>query len=375
MRFIDLINDVQDISLVTSKTDMVKRALNQSLSRAASYRPCPYWLWDAGIIRTVAPYSAGKLSITSGLNVCTGSILPVPTAWNSTMNLGKIRISTDPEWYRIGSVNAVNNLSLVGNYPNATRTNVSYQIYKDEYFLAPDVMTFKNMRNMKDYISLFDMPVADYDEMYPNPTSTGGPVFEILVGTAGTTFNYSTGTVTGVATSTTLTGVGTAFMSTPGIGRMSQITLGTDVYDIAYINSDLSLTLFQPLKSNYTGVYSILINNLMLQLGDIPDSAQSLYYRYYRLPSPMVNDYDVPDMPPAWHWILMYGALSIMFMQKGDLSKSQIECEARFVNGVQEMINSYSPDRIYKKKSIDRIKGRILDGLERSSFDVRYSRP
>jgi hypothetical protein len=83
-------------------------------------------------------------------------------------------------------------------------------------------------------------------------------------------------------------------------------------------------------------------------------------------------------MPHNWHWILMYGALSIMFLHKGDLNKSQQEAEARFIDGLNMMklkIGSFSPDRIYKRKSVDRISGGNLDGLESPNYDRRYSMP
>ena len=107
------------------------------------------------------------------------------------------------------------------------------------------------------------------------------------------------------------------------------------------------------------------------------DTAKLLYYRYFRIPAILANDYDIPDMPHSWHWVLMYGGLSIVLMQKGDINKAQIEAEVRFIDGLNMMklkIGSFSPDRIYKRKSIDRI-GVNLDGLEKSQFDRRWSSP
>jgi hypothetical protein len=160
---------------------------------------------------------------------------------------------------------------------------------------------------------------------------------------------------------------------------MSKIRIGNNVYTVKSVDSATQITTFETITTVSSGTtYEITLNNLVVQLYNIPNTAQLLYYRYFRIPSILANDYDIPDMPHNWHWLLMYGALSVVLMQKGDINKAQIEAETRFMNGLDMMkikIGSFSPDRIYKRKSVDRMTGVLLDGLESSDFDRRYSFP
>jgi hypothetical protein len=54
---------------------------------------------------------------------------------------------------------------------------------------------------------------------------------------------------------------------------------------------------------------------------------------------------------------LLYGALSELFLQKGDIGKSYELSEARFLGGIEQMkqkVGSFTPDRIYYKKPMSR---------------------
>jgi hypothetical protein len=301
----------------------------------------------------MAKYTTGTVSITHDTFTATG----VLTTWNADMILAKIRFGADKEWYRIADVSAVGTLTIYPAYLGTDKVASTYEIYKDEFLLNPDVDKYKLLRNMEDNSILFSTHPSEMDSLTPNPQNSGSIVAEAMVGTYG--FAYVDGSVEGTINTTTLTGTGTAWLTTPGIGRMSQIKIGNYVYTVSMVIDETTIVLFEPLKESIVAgtEYSISMNNLVVQLSDLPDEAISVYYRYFRMPSPLVNDYDVPDMPLAWHWLLMYGALSIMFLHKGDMNKSQIECENRFTSGINDMklkVGSFAPDRIYRRKSVDR---------------------
>ncbi len=91
----------------------------------------------------------------------------------------------------------------------------------------------------------------------------------------------------------------------------------------------------------------------------------------------MINSYDIPDLPIQWQYLLIYGSLSFMFLEKGDVSKSQIESENRFLEGLQNMkkkLGSYASDRIWRVSSQDTFTT-TGEGLEKTTFDRRYSSP
>jgi hypothetical protein len=163
---------------------------------------------------------------------------------------------------------------------------------------------------------------------------------------------------------------------------MSDIIIGSGTtqyrYTVKSVDSDTQITTYEPISVSVTTTnHKIILNNLVVQYYNIPNIQENIGYRYYRQPEILANDYDVPDMPHMWHWILIYGALSFMYLQKGDIQKSQIESETRFMDGLNMMkvkLGSFSNSMIFRRKSVDRIP-RFADGLESSSYDIKYSRP
>lgn len=49
-----------------------------------------------------------------------------------------------------------------------------------------------------------------------------------------------------------------------------------------------------------------------IELLSLPPSADVIEYQFYRLPSPLTNDYDVPDIPPPFQNILVFDALMLL---------------------------------------------------------------
>lgn len=372
MTRLQIVEDVENISLVTEQRVLVNRSIQHALERVYQFHDWPYYIQDKGVIETVATYETGTVEVTNGSTALTftGSTL------TSAMAGRKIRFNNETPYYRILSVNTgAGTAVLENNYQGTTDTDATFVIYKDEYRLASDVDKYKIMRQLQNGIAVFDTHPTNFDKTYPMPQSYADPITAVMIGTKLDT--YSTGTLS--ASGTTLTGSSTLWTSVEGLGRMSNIRIGNDVYTIKSVDSATQITTYEALTAVSAGTsYEITLNNLVVQLHSIPNSARLLYYRYFRIPAVLANDYDLPDMPHEWHWILMYGGLSIIFLHKGDREKSQMEAEARFIDGLNMMklkIGSFSPDRTYHRKSIDRISGGNLDGLEASGFDRRWSLP
>ncbi|MDD5387598.1 MAG: hypothetical protein PHQ22_10435 [Sulfuricurvum sp.] len=371
MRFIDIILDVESISLVKDNRPMVKRAINATLQRVHQAHNFPYYLQDKGVIQTTAEYTDGTVTAVNGDATITGIL----TAFTSAMAGRKFRKGGETAFYRIKSVTSGTELELETPYYGTTdATGETFSIFKDEFRLAPDVDQYKFLRQIENGEILFSTHPANFDSAYPAPSFMGNPNIEVMVGTQMDT--YDTGSVSGSSGSKTLTGVGTGWTSVEGLGQGSQLTIGDYVYMVKSVDSDTQITLYDKLAQAVTAgtSYSILLNNLRVQLLNIPDEAKNLYYRYFRIPQPLVNDYDIPDMPMGWDWILPYGALSQMFLQKGDLSKSYQITEARFLAELDKMklkVGSFTPDRIYHKKPMQRRRNVSL-GQEPSGYRWYY---
>jgi hypothetical protein len=94
------------------------------------------------------------------------------------------------------------------------------------------------------------------------------------------------------------------------------------------------------------------------------------------MPDPLINNWDLPDMPYEFHWILIEGALSWIWRQKGDLNKGQVDAEQRFIQGLEQMkqkIGNFAPDRITKRRSCDNVRRMRFEGVESANYDYRYT--
>lgn len=372
MTFLDIQNQVIAISNVQQQPDLVKKSVNIALSRIAEYFEWPFYMVNTGVISTIAPYTTGTISAVNG----SPSMIGVGTTWTSAMVGRKIRVGNGEPYFRIKSIDSTTALTLTAPYQSDTVTGTTYTIYKDEYRLASDVDTYKTIVQIQNGIAMFSTPPARFDKFFPSPYSYSHPTLEIMEGT--TLDVYTTGTVTVTANSTTIVGVGTGWTSVEGLGRMTMITVGNNVYTVKSITDNTNLVIFEtPTTTQTTQTYSLSMNNLMVQVFPIPSMQENLYYRFYRIQSPLVNSYDVPDLPIQWQYLLVYGSLSFMFLSKGDINKSQIESENRFLEGLQNMkkkLGSYASDRVWRVASQD-LYVTTGDGLEKQTFDRRYSAP
>ncbi len=372
MTFLDIQNQVVAITNVQQQTDLVKKSINIALSRIAEYFEWPFYMENTGLISTVAPYTTGTVSVVNGTNAVVG----VGTTWTSAMVGRKIRIASGQPYYRIKSIDSTTALTLTTLFQSETAVGATYNIYKDEYRLAADVDTYKTIVQIQNAIAMFSTPPARFDKFFPSPYSYSHPTLEIMEGTK--LDIYSDGTVTVTVNSSTIVGVGTLWSLVEGLGRMTMITVGNNVYTVKSVTDDTHIVIFEvPSVAAVTSLYSMSMNNLMTQVFPIPSQQENLYYRYFRIPSPLVNSYDVPDLPIQWQYLLIYGSMSFVFLSKGDINHSQVESEARFLEGLQNMkkkLGSYASDRVWRVSSQD-LYTTTGDGLEKTTFDRRYSSP
>lgn len=366
---LNIAENIESMSLVTGQRSLVNDSIQIALNRISQAHDWPYYMKE-GVINTVAPYETGTVTVSNGSTTVTGS----GTTFTSAMVGRKIRINNEPAYYRIASFSSTTSISLETPYQGSLTSGNTYIIYKDTYRLNADVDKTKKFVQIANGICLGDANPSAFDEVFPTPQSYASPYIQFIIGTRLDT--YSTGTVS--ASGTTITGSSTAWTSVEGLGRMSSIRIGNNVYTVKSVDSATQITTFEALTTATAGTaYEITLRNIVVQFYSIPDSQENIYYRYFRLPDVLANDYDIPDMPSGYEFILMYGGLSIMYMHKGDMQKSQIESEARFIDGINLMkqkIGSFSADRKYKRKSIDRSYG-IGDILEGPAFDRRWSSP
>lgn len=315
LQYSTILTRVKAISNVTSQDDLIKDGIQMGLDRA-TMADLPY-LMTEGIITTVAPYETGTVDVTLGSATVTGN----GTTWTAAMVGRKIRIAGENAYYRIKTFSSATSIILDTIYQGATKTlalgtNPTYSIYKDEYRLPADLDVYKVMRQIENNIALVGVESSAFDIYEPTPQSQGNPNFEILVGSK---LDISTtGTLSGSINTSTLTGVGTSWLSVEGLGKGTWITIGSVVYTVKSVDSDTQITLYekQSVTSAALTTYIIHLDNYIVQFFQIPDSAQNIYFRYQRIPDLLINDQDIPDLPDKYHYVLVTAGLIWAWMTK-----------------------------------------------------------
>ena len=315
LQFSTILTRVKAISNVTSQDALIKDAIQMGLDRA-TMADLPYLMTES-FITTVAPYATGTVDVTNGSATITGN----GTTWTAAMVGRKIRIADENAYYRIKTFSSATSIILENIYQGTTKTlalgtNPTYSIYKDEYRLPADLDVYKVMRQIENSVAMEGVESSAFDIYEPTPQSQGSPSFEILVGTKLDT--YTTGTISGSINTSTLTEVSTVWTSVEGLGKGSRITINTTVYTVKSVDSDTQITLYEKLSAAVAALttYTIHLDNYIIQFYEIPDAAENIYFRYQRIPYPLINDEDIPDLPEKYHYILVTAGLIWAWMTK-----------------------------------------------------------
>ena len=368
MKFSDIYSDIEDMTLVTNKRNFVKRSINRALDRISGLYEWP-WLLEEGFFTTADDYTAGTVSINNGSKTLTGA----STTFTSSMVGRKVRIGSENAFYEIVTFNSTTELLIDQPYQGSNQSGATYRIYQDEYRLNADVDIASTLRQVENGFALINMGAVEFDLIFPASTTiSDSPSYEVPIGRRRDT--YETGTVSGTAGATTITGASTAWLSVQGLSRGSRLRVGTEVFTVRSIASDTSLTIYETIVTTFSvSAYILYLDNLKVQVFEIPNSARNIYYRYHRKPTPLVNDYDEPDLPPTYNWLLIRGSLIEVWEHKGDDGRSQ-SAEAKFLRGVEEMKRHYFPvNRLYHKDSQVQSLYRRREPRYPRNFDVSVS--
>lgn len=351
MTFAEIISRIESITNITNQRVLVKDSVQWGLNDLTD-KDLNY-LQSKSFFTTVAPYTTGTVSATNGSKTITGS----GTTFTSAMVNRKIRIADQTGYYRIAAFVSTTELTLEAPYSNDTVTDKTFSIFKDEYKLAADLDTYKVLRQIEDGIALGSLEATAFDLLEPSATGEGTPRIEVLSGTRRDI--YSTGTVSGTANGTTITGTGTSWTSVEGLGKGSIIVIGSSAYFIKSVDSDTQITIYNKLTVTSTNdSYEILLNNIIVQIYYIPDEERNIYYRYQRIPYPLVNDQDVPDLPVKYHQLLVRYGLSILWMAKDkNEATNQRNIFEKEKRDMWSRLSNISTARIYRRKSQDQLYG------------------
>jgi hypothetical protein len=368
LQFSTILSRVKSISLVTNQDALIKDGIQMGLDRLTD-KDLPYLMTD-GVITTVAPYETGTVTVTNNSKTVTGS----GTTFTSAMVGRKIRIAGENAYYRISSYSSATSITLENVYQGDTASAQTYSIYKDEYRLPADLDVYKVLRQIEDSQSIIDLERTAFDLYEPSPNAQGSPRFSVLAGTRLDT--YATGTISGTVSGSTITGSSTAWTGVEGLGRGTRITVSTVVYTVKSVDSDTQITIYELISSTFSAsTYSVSLDNYIIQLFNIPDRIENIYFKYQRLPFPLINDQDLPDLPEKYHSILITAGLVWAWATK-DKKESLVQMQV-FEAQRQEMwsrVGNPSSNRVYQRMSQDDINVNNLTASLPSKYGFPISR-
>lgn len=295
------------------------RAINNAMLSVSSSYP---WVWrqDHLTIQTVAPYTTGTITLTANSRTVTGS----STSWDTTWTGYWLRVTGEAEWYPVKSIASTTSLTLELPY-NGSNTGASkaYTLYKRIYTL-PSIIDDPSER----LLLSANNRIIEYmtEEKF-------GSVF--INHAAGIMFNYtihdrdyqlraySTGTVAGTSGTLIVTGTSTAWLDKVFTG--DEIEISSTKYNIASVDSDTQLTLFQILQTSPSGTSYMVrsIRAMNIEFGYLPDSTYNVEIPYSKRLYKVIDTNDIIPIPTEFLNVIRYQATSEI-LSIHDMAKSQV---------------------------------------------------
>ena len=269
-----------------------------------------------GWLPLVPLYTDGTVSIVNGSRDVVGT----NTVWDSTMAGSKLLIGA--AYYKIATVVDTTNLILTQPFQGTTDSASTYQIWKDEYLVYPEVLSIGGFLDYQYQATMTEAWPRNMKDSYPYPTSAELPIVYTVIGRKNDV-SYATGTVSGSVNSNTLVGSGTSWLANIKPGY--EIILGSYIYHVRSVESDTSLTLYQNLAATVSGSsYSAKGKNCLNVRFRSPTSQRIVHYWYWAKDYPFVNDNDEDWIAEVYSEVLLSGAVNKDYLDKNDVARASL---------------------------------------------------
>lgn len=261
-------------------------------------------------------YNTGTVTVSNSSRDVTGD----STVWDSTMVGSKILLGD--AYYKIASVTSATSLILTQPYQGTSLIASTYQIWKDEYLLYPEVLSVGGFLDYQLPMVMNEAWPRNMKDSYTKPVNSDIPTVYTVIGNKNGS-NYSTGTVSGTINTNTLTGVGTAWLANLEPG--AEITIGSYTYHVRSIESDTSLTLYQNLVvAPSSSSYSAKLKNCVIVRFKGPTDQRVVHYWYWAKDYPFVNDNDEDWIAEIYSEVLISGAVNKDYLDKNDVARASL---------------------------------------------------
>lgn len=283
-----------------------------------------------GWLPLVPIYNTGTATFTVDSRSVTGS----GTSWTSDMKGRKI-LGPDGAYYKIASVTNSTTLILSQPFQGSTTSGSTYQIWKDEYVLYPEVLSIGGFVDYQLQDVMNEAWPRNMKASYPKPVNTGLPSVYTVIGRRPLSDTYSTGTVSGTINTKTLTGVGTAWLSNIEPGY--QLVIGSYTYHVKAVNSDTEIELYQQLVVALSGsTYSAVGKNASIVRFLSPTTQRIVNYWYWAKDYPFVNDNDEDWIAEQYPKVIINGILYYDYLDKNDIARG-VSAAQNYENSIKDM--------------------------------------
>ncbi len=163
--------------------ESINEAIQSAYEAVLSERP---WvgLNGEGVLTTIAPYSTGTASVSSG----NGAIVGVGTAFTADMVGRLFQLDGDADAYTVATFVDAENITIDRPYLGDIATGQGFRIFQDAYYLPSDVRTVRQMA-----LPYSSRPLARVDDQFIQRTDPARSVVGIPVAWAPAADSAETG--------------------------------------------------------------------------------------------------------------------------------------------------------------------------------------
>lgn len=261
-------------------------------------------------IVTSARVTSGTVTATNGSQAVTASGTPFSTSLHQGAWI-RFTADTNQAWYRVASVTSTSAIVIEPAYQGTTDSGKAYELVKADYLLPSEITDLGSLKVMFDNLTIVPGHLMHSDRSDFPPLTNGSPLDVRVLNQSQIYATYTTGTVSGTSGSSTLTGVGTAWLSNITPGDEIVVDGDANTYRVASVESDTSLSLYNKLGTTATtDTYTVSRQfGKVLRIWPAPDQSYVCFAKALRSYPPLVNNSDTNELLVRYPHAVIEGAV------------------------------------------------------------------
>lgn len=315
------------------------------------------FLTKKSYLQATGKYTTGTVAVALASTTVTG------TATVFTEDFIGRKINLQGQVYEISGYTDSTHLTLNRPFEGSSAITADVtSIFKDNYYLPwdCDYSRIEKITSPYTQTALLMMPRERWLKRFPNPVDSGNPVHWIPYGHKQYRFPASGTTAAQATTSTTsivISSVSRALIDdyyNDWVVVNTTRSLSARITD--YVQSTQTFTNDPAITAQASGdtVY-FERNHPVITLYPMPDNAQAFIIDYKVNPDKLVNDYDIPLIPPRFQEAIYLGAAKRSNLIMDDNRMKAVEDQ--FYKILSQMAKEYNADddENYEKQSVDKV--------------------